>query len=170
MPICSECGHTNLDNASICADCGAVLIDDNPQKTLPVDETVFFQAASIRESITNALESPEAVEAKTAENDVILYFPNDELLISIEDIVILGRESGRGKTVIDLTEFEGYRKGVSRKHAQIQRFANGELEIMDLGSSNGTFLNENQIDPNQYYPLSNGDWIRLGSLTMRVRF
>lgn len=50
---------------------------------------------------------------------------------------------------------------VSRKHAMIQREENGRFNLIDLGSSNGTFINGRRI----HTPLSlqNGDCIGIGS-------
>jgi len=50
---------------------------------------------------------------------------------------------------------------VSRKHAMIQKEANGRFHLFDLGSSNGTFLNGRKI--HTPVPLQNGDCIGIGS-------
>ena len=50
---------------------------------------------------------------------------------------------------------------VSRKHAMIQREENGRFNLIDLGSSNGTFLNGRRI--HTPVTLQNGDCIGIGS-------
>ena len=50
---------------------------------------------------------------------------------------------------------------VSRKHAMIQREENGRFNLLDLGSSNGTFLNGRKI--HTPITLQNGDCIGIGS-------
>jgi adenylate cyclase len=50
---------------------------------------------------------------------------------------------------------------VSRKHAMIQREENGRFNLLDLGSSNGTFLNGRRIHTPA--TLQNGDCIGIGS-------
>ena len=50
---------------------------------------------------------------------------------------------------------------VSRKHAMIQREENGRFNLIDLGSSNGTFLNGRKIHTPT--TLQNGDCIGIGS-------
>jgi adenylate cyclase len=50
---------------------------------------------------------------------------------------------------------------VSRKHAMIQREENGRFNLLDLGSSNGTFLNGRKI--HTPVTLQNGDCIGIGS-------
>ncbi|HIJ90076.1 MAG: adenylate/guanylate cyclase domain-containing protein [Desulfobulbaceae bacterium] len=50
---------------------------------------------------------------------------------------------------------------VSRKHAMIQREENGRYNLIDLGSSNGTFINGRKI--HTPITLQNGDCIGIGS-------
>ena len=50
---------------------------------------------------------------------------------------------------------------VSRKHAMIQREGNGRFNLLDLGSSNGTFINGRKIHTPT--ALQNGDCIGIGN-------
>jgi len=51
----------------------------------------------------------------------------------------------------------------SSHHAEVATGYGGNgYQITDLGSTNGTFLNEQRLAPNQPYPLNNGDVIRIG--------
>jgi len=50
---------------------------------------------------------------------------------------------------------------VSRLHAEIQ-IEKGTFYIVDLGSTNGTYLNNIRLEPRERYPLSLGDKIDLG--------
>lgn len=51
-------------------------------------------------------------------------------------------------------------KHVSRHHAQIVNIS-GQYYVVDLGSTNGTFLNGGKLEPNMQYPISSGDVITL---------
>ncbi len=51
---------------------------------------------------------------------------------------------------------------ISRQHAEFTHRA-GETFIKDMGSSNGTFVNENKLEPNVPLQLRNGMEIRFGS-------
>jgi DNA-binding winged helix-turn-helix (wHTH) protein len=57
-------------------------------------------------------------------------------------------------------------KGVSRRHAQI-RIQEGRANLKDLGSKNGTYLNDCLL--RQPHPLNDGDQIRLGSIVFVFR-
>lgn len=54
---------------------------------------------------------------------------------------------------------------LSRKHAKLYRRGGGELEVEDLGSSNGTFINGRKIGRGSAHP---GDVLRFGELNFRV--
>lgn len=54
---------------------------------------------------------------------------------------------------------------VSRNHAQLSVDEQGMTELSDLGSTNGTFLNNQKIDSSQLAP---GDVIRIGTTQFRV--
>lgn len=57
--------------------------------------------------------------------------------------------------------------GLSRKHLLI-RPTETNLLIMDLGSTNGTFLNSTRLTPMRHYNLTNEDRISLGQLELVV--
>ncbi len=56
--------------------------------------------------------------------------------------------------------------GVSRKHAKIVLRADASVQLIDLGSTNGTFYNGNRVDVQS---LKDGDKIQIGS-TMILKF
>ncbi|MCP3964946.1 MAG: FHA domain-containing protein [Lentisphaerae bacterium] len=49
---------------------------------------------------------------------------------------------------------------VSREHFKVTRGGNGMFCVEDLGSSNGTFLNEQKLSPG-VHELSNGDRVKV---------
>jgi pSer/pThr/pTyr-binding forkhead associated (FHA) protein len=71
---------------------------------------------------------------------------------------------------VDLTPFAGYRMGVSRRHAAIRQGEEQSLNIWDLGSSNGTYLNGQKLSAHRPYRLHDGDELRLGQMMIRIRF
>lgn len=57
---------------------------------------------------------------------------------------------------------------LSRVHCSIQRQNDGSYTLVDEGSRNGTFLNEERV-LNEEKPLSDGDRIRIGHTVMVFR-
>jgi pSer/pThr/pTyr-binding forkhead associated (FHA) protein/predicted Ser/Thr protein kinase len=55
---------------------------------------------------------------------------------------------------------------ISRRHARVSRGTDGLLSIEDLGSANGTFVNDERIDAPRTLDL--GDVIRVGKTVLRV--
>ena len=68
---------------------------------------------------------------------------------------------------IDLTQYDGFSKGVSRMHSSL-RIVNGEVYVSDLGSSNGTRINGQKIMPHIEYSINHGDIITLGKMKIQV--
>lgn len=144
---CPICGFDNLEGTAYCDDCGTRLPpDDMPSPSAPP---------------TNA-EAIQPVE----EVKLIVTATGNEFLIS-QDIVLLGRESVPDSIFpeIDLTpdDPEGY---VSRRHAQIQR-QDKQYTIIDLDSTNGTFVNNKRLSKDTPNPLTNGDEIRVGKTVLK---
>jgi hypothetical protein len=55
----------------------------------------------------------------------------------------------------------------SRFHAEVREVQSG-LVVVDLGSTNGTFVNGVRLQPNQPHPLRAGDEIKIGSTTLTL--
>jgi hypothetical protein len=57
--------------------------------------------------------------------------------------------------------------GVSAQHARLYAKADGSWTIMDVGSSNGTFLNgsDEPLAPNVEFPVGDGTYINIGAWT-----
>ncbi|PJF39704.1 MAG: hypothetical protein CUN55_13735 [Phototrophicales bacterium] len=102
---------------------------------------------------------------------LLLDIPKHPIRVKIADgqEIILGRAAPASiiGPDIDLSEFSEY--GISRIHATLRR-QEKTLYVADLGSRHHTFLNGEQLVPNQLYPLKHGDELRLGTLAARVRF
>ena len=58
--------------------------------------------------------------------------------------------------------------GVSREHLRLERAADGEYEVADMGSANGTFLND--LPVRCKIPLRSGDCVRFGKYTLTVAY
>jgi len=89
--------------------------------------------------------------------------------ITLTKQIQIGRAFEDTTTNLDLTEDNGTELGVSRLHA-ILHGSNKGLVIMDLGSTNGTFLNNHHLPANKPYPIQSGDELRFGELLVHVFF
>lgn len=78
-----------------------------------------------------------------------------QCLTQSQNLWLVGRDSQR----VNLPILD---KRLSRRHAAI-RYANQQFYLVDLGSSNGTYINGEPI--RRCTPLKDGDRIRLGSLS-----
>jgi pSer/pThr/pTyr-binding forkhead associated (FHA) protein len=68
---------------------------------------------------------------------------------------------------IDLNPYQAYASGVSRLHAVVKRETN-RVVIMDLGSSNGTYLNGRRLNPHSEEEIRHGDVVALGKLKIQI--
>jgi pSer/pThr/pTyr-binding forkhead associated (FHA) protein len=57
---------------------------------------------------------------------------------------------------------------ISRSHCQIYLAPDESLQVRDLGSTNGTYVNGERI--RQHHSLFPGDELQIGSLTMKVHY
>jgi len=70
---------------------------------------------------------------------------------------------------IDLTPVD-IDRSVSRRHAKILRRENDFLILEEVGTINGTYVNEQRIPTGQPVPLADGDRVRVGLINMTVVF
>jgi pSer/pThr/pTyr-binding forkhead associated (FHA) protein len=93
------------------------------------------------------------------------------LTVELEDRILIGRsDAGTDLTLgLDLTNYDGVEKGVSREHASLQLSDQGII-LQDLGSTNGTLLNNSHLPPRQPFLLRTGDEIRFGELLVHIFF
>ena len=132
------------------------------------------------DDVTLTRKAPEAqVTAKssrTYSQGTTEFGQDSSLTIYIQDVakpiilqpaarIVLGRADTdyRERPDADLTRYEALEKGVSRLHAVIERHED-TLTIMDLGSTNGTYVNGRRLAPDEPRILRDGDEIRLGLL------
>ncbi len=89
--------------------------------------------------------------------------------MEVQGRIIIGRSDFNANIYpeLDLTPYGGREKGVSRQHAAILAGVD-RLVIVDLGSTNGTFINEQRLEPQKPYRLRHGDTLRVGEINIEV--
>jgi len=166
--VCQVCGHRNLKGTLICENCSAMLTTDNQRggtRNLR-DELPEFQ--------TNPVFSKDSTgtfaEGTRLRLDIVGQDARIEVQLSHQGLIVGRRDpTARQRPDIDMEDYEGYRLGVSRKHASFSADAD-ELTLQDYGSANGTFLNGVRLPSHQPHKIHDGDVIRFGHLTARVYF
>jgi hypothetical protein len=111
-------------------------------------------------SLTQLLSDPDE-EVGSAFYDVRLHFENarQSTLTSQLAFLLLGR--GRSNDML-IEDHKRVNLEVSKVHAALTCDANFEVSIMDVSSTNGTFVNTVRLLPYVPRPLRDGDVIRFG--------
>lgn len=164
MIVCSNCKHNNMAGAMFCSECGTQLVGADQLVTQSIS------TSQVRETLSETPKSsPPPVINLNNWATLHLLDTGQVLPLSDRNEFTLGRV-GEGQPImpdIDLSPYQAYTSGVSRLHAVLKRDAK-RVMIMDLGSSNGTFVNGKRLNPNIDQPINNGDIIALGKLKIQV--
>lgn len=165
MIRCRDCGASQHEGTLYCSECGRNLLQDAKQETdvLPFSEFAHKPPPPP----LSELEPDDTQETKKI-TFVIPSSRHRHTIILTKQIQI-GRAFDDPTTNLDLTEDNGIELGVSRLHATLHGSSKG-IVIMDLGSTNGTFLNNHHLPINKPYPLQSGDELRFGELLVHIFF
>jgi len=163
MIICPNCRHENIDGTVFCSDCGTQISGVDPLITQNISED---QLPDTAENLTRTNAFPKDFDAWAS---VHLVDSGQILPLADRTEFTLGRVSESQPIMpdIDLTPYQAYACGVSRLHAVIKR-ENNQVKVMDLGSSNGTYLNGKRLEPNIIQTLNHGDMLSLGKLKIQI--
>jgi len=143
---CSQCGHTNPEDAHFCANCGSPLQEDT---------TVSFTPIDVEEDVGEEAGAPQAELDAGQALLVIQRGPNagSKFLID-KDVTTAGRHPESDIFLDDVT--------VSRRHAEFRR-DDGKFFIRDAGSLNGTYVNRQRVEEAQ---LVSGDELQIGKFKL----
>ena len=181
MQICPNCNYTNRPGVVFCENCGTSLIGS----AASVDTQSLDKGKNKPDENHNSAAGISIEEIKDAGVKGTSDFPKDgvlvlefgegtdPLILSGTKIILFGRRDAATGSIpdVDLTPFAGYRMGVSRRHAEIRPAPEGAaLDLWDLGSSNGSFINGDRLISHRGYRISDGDEIRFGQLSVNVHF
>jgi hypothetical protein len=167
--ICPVCKERNEPNAIICLHCGAVLEDHS------ADSGTRTKRTDLPAEVLESIQDWSVDESTVPENGIAVYIEGEVNPIHTDTSgeFVFGRKSGKTAkltdNLLDLSPMGGYGKGVSRRHAVIRQTEQG-YEIFDLGSSNGTWINERRLAPQKHYPLDNSTYFRLGKMRLFVLY
>jgi hypothetical protein len=160
--FCPACNLKNDVSARVCVHCKKPLsFSSGPHTTRQISENA--QQIAVEELLKNAPVPEDCIVIFSQESAQSIATVSDEKFI-------LGRAAeGVREPIVDLSAFGAYGLGVSRLHVFVQKTESG-YEIRDMNSTNGTYLNDESLVPNQVYPLRSGDRIRMGKMCIIVLF
>ena len=164
MIICPNCQHKEMSGATYCGKCGAQLIDMTiATQKIHITET--------RQEVARNTDRTQPSPPAQLQSWISLNLIESGQILPLADRTefTLGR-SVIGQPIVpdvDLSPYNAFANGVSRLHT-ILKFIQDRIVIMDLGSSNGTFLNGNRLSPHVETSVAHGDVISLGKLKMQV--
>lgn len=158
---CSKCQQSNAALALFCVHCGSPLSasDDNP---MVMAEVLAERLKAIAHDVHTLYENQLLAGA------LVLYIPAEDAAIVLQHTgkLVLGRAGNTpDPNQYDLTPYNAYTLGVSRRHATITYTSQG-YAITDMGSANGTWANARRLLPNGPHYLANTDQIWLGQLIL----
>lgn len=168
MILCPNCHNKELPGAYFCSECGTQLTALNFLSTHMINKPAI-------ESAIPTLNDPDApthrIASKRRDPNISLHLVDSGKVIHLADRkdFTLGR-AVEGQSIlpeVDLSSYDAFSQGVSRMHSSL-RIVNGDVYLMDLGSSNGTRLNGQKIVPHVEYSINHGDLVVLGKMKIQV--
>jgi hypothetical protein len=113
-------------------------------------------------------ERPPSVEVAIGKLVLLDMDSNAQFPLPADNEITIGRvDPHRGiRPDIDLSKFDPAAR-ISRRHARITS-RGGQFYVEDLGSANGTTVNgRTRLNPQEPYPLVNGDVLKFGETTLK---
>jgi len=164
MIKCPNCQHENVAGTLFCVECGTQLEGVETLTTKAVTQDQIAEDLRGRDATIEPPSSP-------SNSWISLHLMDSGKILPLASRTefTMGRLS-EGQPImpdIDLTPYQAYASGVSRLHAVVKRESDRTI-VMDLGSSNGTYLNGRRLNPHTEEELKHGDVVALGKLKIQV--
>jgi hypothetical protein len=160
---CPVCHFMNETETTVCVNCGASL---DPKK---------YQTSRISGLRINYSEKPIDLhidEGIIPNEGIVIYFAETTkpfVVRTDQEFVIGRRVIPTTEAMLDLSDFDGFNMGLSRRHAMIRQTESG-FEIIDISSTNGTWVNDERLEPYATYPLSSGSRLLLSRIRLVVYY
>lgn len=161
--FCPVCHRKNSAEATQCTNCGTPF--SGRSQAFTTRQITKAPEISWRSSSICSERLPNV-----SDRGIAFFIANDQEPVIVEafEQLFIGRQAqGTGAMSLDLTRYHGEEHGVSRQHAQIV-YEEGVFTLIDLGSTNGTWLNQRRLTPGRPYQLHSDDHVLLGQLTLVI--
>jgi hypothetical protein len=164
MIICPSCQHKEMSGAIYCSECGAQLIE----MTIATHKIHTAESQHEAKHQTSQVQTPSPANLQSW---ISLNIMESGQILPLADRTefTLGR-AAEGQPIVpdvDLSPYNAYANGVSRLHA-VLKLIQDKIVVMDLGSSNGTYLNGNRLFPYVDTPVIHGEILYLGKLKIQL--
>jgi hypothetical protein len=173
MQNCWNCNTDQFDGAIFCSDCGASLVSKKPHRetTASLSQLTIPGYVPDFQTESQIIPEPPVASSDTPVFSLVVLNSGQRLNLEPNRNLLLGRlDKNRGiMPDVNLSDLGGYDSGVSRRHALLS-LHEGQCLLEDLGSANGTFINNQQLSPNQPRTIKSGDEVKFGTLLMRIEF
>ena len=161
---CPSCKLRNDVNATACIYCGVPFELASGGSTTT---TTQMPTVNIRPTVENDGLIDQFVR-EIPDNGMAIYRANFMYPFAVRqdrDFVIGRKADGAQDGLLDLAPLEGYIMGVSKQHVRIMGTGDG-YQITDLGSTNGTWVNDVRLTSNQPVVLPNAARVRMGRMEL----
>jgi two-component system cell cycle response regulator len=122
--------------------------DDGSEKTT----VLSGDQATLKKELEKAKDQPACLI-------MVRGTPQGQRFFLTQDGMVIGRDPSADISIAD--------QGISRKHAKLSKDGGGKVVIEDMGSSNGTFINDKKIEANKPIALAKEDMVRVGSSILK---
>lgn len=162
--VCPNCNFEEPTGAIFCSECGTKLIATDGLATASI------RATESKFADPGTDPSPDA-PTPVSEAQISLHIIRTGQILPLigRTEYTLGRIS-KGQSIlpdVDLSPYDAYSQGVSRLHTTI-KLVDEKIYIEDLGSSNGTRINNQKILSHNDKQVQHGDVIALGRFKIQV--
>lgn len=164
---CNQCGRVGIGRR--CTHCGGMMVTPNDLQRGSLAHTALSTSFStgFSQATPSTFQTSPGTIPPTSGNShgmPMLTLYNDNLNIHLQGIngAVIGRRQGPYAAQL------GQNRYVSGLHAQLRYNATSGWSIVDKHSSNGTRLNQHQLQPDVEMSLKNGDILTIANINLQV--
>ncbi|MFC1959111.1 FHA domain-containing protein [Chloroflexota bacterium] len=154
-----RCGFENREGELICQQCSILLAAPITTHHLGAATQVLVKDATTPKTGTILMVS------------FVVLGKRHDYSVKNGTVILVGRGSTdhiHDVAILDLAQADGRDNGISRKHAMI-KIEKDQVFLVDLKSTNGTFLNGRRLAPTVKHLVYPNDILRFGALEVSIK-
>jgi len=164
--FCPICKNRNDRTDTICKYCGA-LLEEYPTNIVETTEGTSGQPNVSETNLGSFIDA-----ALIPKGGIGIYVGGalKPFYLTMDRELIIGRKPETPtEAQLDLSDLDAFNMGLSRRHAML-RYTESGYEVIDLASTNGTWLNNERLIPNKPYRFASGSQLRIGRMRLFVMY